>query len=165
MSRARKVKTDRRRKPELTEASILTWADGYHVRTGEWRTREAGPIPEAPLGTTWRQVDNALRYGLRGLPGDAALAQLLAAERGVRNLSDLPPLTKTLILEWAAAHRWQTGHWPNEDSRPVAAAPGENWNAVNAALREGVRGLPGGIRWPTCLLAGGRLATGSTSFP
>jgi len=57
-----------------------------------------GPVEAGPLGTTWRQIDNALRLGLRGLPGGSSLAQLLAHRRGYRNVRALPPLTEELIL-------------------------------------------------------------------
>jgi hypothetical protein len=55
-----------------------------------------------------------------------------------------PPLTVAQVLAWADAAQWCTGRWPNADSGAVAAAPGETWSAVNMALRQGLRGLPGG---------------------
>src|SRR5262249_58060632 len=85
----------------------------------------------------------ALRQGLRGLLGDSSLAQLLAARRGVRNVQALPPLTEGQIVAWALAHHDRTGGWPYEDSGPVAEAPGETWKNLDAALRQGLRGLPG----------------------
>ena len=38
----------------------------------------------------------------------------------------------------------RTGRWPNARSGPIPEAPGETWNAINAALSLGKRGLPGG---------------------
>jgi hypothetical protein len=52
------------------------------------------------------------------------------------------PLTLKLILRWADAHRRRAGRWPHQKSGPIVDAPGENWDAVNAALRHGARGLP-----------------------
>jgi hypothetical protein len=52
-------------------------------------------------------------------------------------------LTALQILGWADAHRAATGSWPTVTSGPVAGVAGENWAAVNAALRLGMRGLPG----------------------
>jgi hypothetical protein len=52
-----------------------SWAEAHHERTGEWRKIHSGLIPEA-LGETWRRVDNALKLGLRGLPGGFSLVQL-----------------------------------------------------------------------------------------
>ncbi len=70
----------------------------------------SGPVP----GTdeTWKIVDAALRSGLRGLPGESSLAQLLAKKRGVRNHLALPPLRPKKILVWADAHFARTGRWP-----------------------------------------------------
>ena len=53
-------------------------------------------------------------------------------------------LTVGQVLRWADAHRERTGAWPTLHSGPVGGAPMETWAAVNAALRFGVRGLPGG---------------------
>jgi hypothetical protein len=128
---------------KLTTAEILAWADAYHERTGEWPIIRSGLIPEA-LGENWRRVDNALRYGLRGLPGGSSLARLLDECRGVRNVQNLAPLTEPQVLLWADAHHRRTGDWPNDDSGPIADAPGEVWRNVDMALREGHRGFPGG---------------------
>src|SRR5262245_53072503 len=108
-----------RRKPPLTEALILAWADAHFQRTGAWPKMHAGLVREGPLGENWRKIDNALRYGLRELPGGSSLAQLLDQQRGVRNVHDLPPLTEGQILGWAQTHRQRLGHWPNENSGPI----------------------------------------------
>lgn len=131
------------RLPPLTETQILAWADAHQARTGSWPTADAGTIPDSG-GEKWLSVDNALRLGLRGLPGGSSLAQLLAQQRGVRNRKGLPPLTEEAILAWADAHRARTGGWPHARSGPIAEAPGETWTAVDMALRHGLRGLPGG---------------------
>jgi hypothetical protein len=52
-------------------------------------------------------------------------------------------LTVGQILAWADDHRARTGAWPGQYSGPVAAAPGEGWHALNQALWDGLRGLPG----------------------
>jgi hypothetical protein len=130
--------------PDLSEGQLLAWADAHQRRTGDWPLcANSEPIPEAP-GERWRNLDQLLRAGGRGLPGGDSLPQLLARARGVRNLSDLPPLTAGRIAAWARAHRRRTGGWPALNSGPVADAPGESWFAVNTALRDGGRGLPGG---------------------
>jgi hypothetical protein len=134
---------DKRFRPELTIKRILELADAFHAQTGEWPTAYSGQLPE-DRELSWRRVDNALRYGLRGLSGGNSLAQLLARERGVRNLHDLPELTEALILSWADRHKRRAGRWPTENSGPIADAPGETWCNVNAALMQGLRGLPGG---------------------
>jgi hypothetical protein len=122
---------------------ILAWADAHREQTGHWPQVYSGPVRSAPA-EKWRNVDNALRYGLRGLPGGSSLAQLLAEWRGLRNTHDLPPLTEEQILHWAEAHYRRTETWPNAQSGPIAECPGELWSGVNAALRDGGRGLVGG---------------------
>jgi hypothetical protein len=130
-------------RPPLSEALLEAWARPFHRREKRWPTRTDGPIPESD-GDTWASVDAALHRGTRGLPGGSSLARLLAQRCGVRNLGDLPPLTEDLIVEWMRDHRRQKDCWPRQTSGPVLAAPGETWGAINKALREGGRGVPGG---------------------
>lgn len=129
--------------PTLTVTRILEWADAYRNRTGDWPGQADGPIPDAP-GESWAAIEFALREGIRGLPGGSSVAQLLAAERGVRNHLALPALTPATVLDWADAHHTRTGDWPGQATGPVIDAPGETWAGIDAALRVGVRGLPGG---------------------
>jgi hypothetical protein len=129
--------------PRLSRQQILAWADAHQKRTGAWPTAQTGPVAGAP-GETWRALDSTLRVGLRGLPGGSSLARLLAQRRGVRNLQDLPRLTPGQILAWADAHHRRTGEWPGDVPIPVEDARGETWAVLDAALRSGGRGLPGG---------------------
>jgi hypothetical protein len=131
--------------PRITEQMILDWADRSHARTGFWPTSKLGRIPEAKDGTTWLAVEAALRYGRRGLPGGSSLAQLLAAHRGVRNPKQLPPLSVRQVLAWGRAYYRCEGHWPSYDAGPVREAPDVTWRAIATSLRDGLRGLPGGI--------------------
>jgi hypothetical protein len=62
-----------------------------------------------------------------------------------------PPLTVGQILAWADAHHARTGEWPTAFSGPVADAPGEKWDYLDQALRNGHRGLPGGDSLPRLL--------------
>jgi hypothetical protein len=129
--------------PPLTTDQILKWADSHHERTGEWPIVTSGDIVDAP-GETWTAMEMALRNGNRGLPGGSSLAQLLAQERGKRNIASLPRLYTDVILAWADAHYKRTGKWPTSYSGPVAEAPDENWYSIDANLNYGNRGLPGG---------------------
>jgi hypothetical protein len=133
----------RLRAPRLQIEEILAWADAHFERLGEWPTSYSGVIPENPRDR-WLNVNAALRIGLRGLPGDSSLAQLLAEQRGVRNRKALPRFSTMQILRWADAYNQRTGQWPRNDSGPILEAPGESWNAVAIALTKGLRGLPGG---------------------
>jgi hypothetical protein len=129
--------------PLLTEDQILGWAVAHRRHTGAWPAGHSGPVVGAP-GDAWGNIDMALKLGRRGLTGGSSLAQLLAARYGKRNHMRVPPLTVGRILRGADAHRKQTGKWPTLQSGSVAGAPGETWNGVDQALREGFRTLPGG---------------------
>jgi hypothetical protein len=133
----------RKARPDLCENLVLAWADAFHRRTSGWPRIQSGFIPEQ-LGETWRKVDSALRYGLRGLAGGSSLAQMLATHRQVRNLRQPPPLSIPQVLGWSDSHRRLTEHWPTSKSGSIPAAPGETWRGVDQALRVGIRGLPGG---------------------
>jgi hypothetical protein len=130
----------RRLTGKLTVAQILAWADAHHDRTGKWPNRQTGTV-HGGSGETWLTVDDALRYGYRGLPSGSSLPRLLADQRGVPNRLAKPRLTRALILEWADAHRSRTGRWPNSKSGPVEGVSGETWKGVDLALRQGWRGL------------------------
>jgi hypothetical protein len=142
MSRRRGVR-NRKALPRYTVKQILRWADAYHAKHGKWPTGGSGPVKQAP-GETWTAVDVALRNGIRGLPGGDSLARLLARHGKKRNRSELPALKARQVLAWADAHFARTDFWPHENSGPIAEAPGETWSAVNQALKQGHRGLPGG---------------------
>ncbi len=126
----------------LTIAQILDWADAHVRRTGSWPVVTSGRIDEAG-DDSWSTIDNALRYGSRGL-GGSSLARLLAERRGTRNHRNLPALTVEQVLDWAEAQFRRTGRWPTNLSGPIEEAAGETWNAINNALTVGRRGLPGG---------------------
>jgi superfamily II DNA or RNA helicase len=126
--------------PKLTTAQIVEWADAHHQRTGKWPTKSSGEVYSAP-GETWSGIRTALRNGIRGLPGGSSLAELLQEQRGVRHSQAAPQLTVEQILEWADAHRRETGLWPRVKSGEVRGAPGEKWANINAALESGGRGL------------------------
>jgi hypothetical protein len=132
-----------RRPPPLSLVGILKWADDHHRFTGSWPRTSSGPV-RANLNESWRRIDRALRHGDRGLPGGDSLPRLLARERGARNHMALPSLSEEEILAWVKEHKARTGAWPNLHSGPISSAPGERWGAVETALREGGRGLPGG---------------------
>jgi hypothetical protein len=141
-----------RNQPRLTVREILKWADNYYARKWRWPTASS----ESITGTSherWVNVNAALKYGLRGLPGGSSLAKLLAARRHHRNLACLPPLPEREIVEWARRHHRRYGRWPNQNSGPVDDVPGETWKNVHDALRRGGRGLKGGCSLPRFLEA------------
>jgi hypothetical protein len=128
--------------PRLTAGRIIAWADAHRGRTGEWPTRASGPVADAP-GETWNGIDLALLRGKRGLPGGTTLAGLLARRRGRRHHKARPPLSAGRIVAWARAYRTLHGAWPTVRAGAVGGT-GETWQALDLALRNGNRGLPGG---------------------
>jgi hypothetical protein len=75
-----------------------------------------------------------------------------------------PPLTVAQILAWADDHLRCTGAFPRTDGGPVRANLNESWRAIDRALRDGDRGLPGGDSLPR-LLARGRGARNHKALP
>src|SRR5215469_3849949 len=69
-----------------------------------------------------------------------------------------PPLSEIKIIRWAKAHIRRTGQWPRVSERvPIPGVPGENWRALDIALRDGLRGLPGGSSLNRLLCGRGHL--------
>jgi hypothetical protein len=136
----------------LTEEQILAWADAHYARTGQWPTSTSGDVEGAP-GETWSGLAMALFDGQRGLTPGSSLARLLAEHRDRRNHLDLPPLTVEQILAWADAHYARTGEWPSKESGEIPGTGGEKWSAIDTALHQGHRGLPGGTTLAQLLAA------------
>jgi hypothetical protein len=160
----------------LTVDQILAWADAHHAAHGAWPDGRAGSpfsAVEGVAGESWQAINVALAIGLRGLPGDSSLGELLAEQRGTpapdpralgekiwaweqehfpikrprvrpRGRAVRRPLTISQILAWADAHHAATGRWPNRRSGDVIAASGERWKTIDGVLWSGRRGLPGG---------------------
>jgi hypothetical protein len=142
-------------RPRWTVDDVLAWSDAFHSRTGKWPTIESGAV-ETAGGKSWRAIDGALQHGYHGLPGGSSLARLLAARRGKRNNRDRPRLRTRQIVAWADDFRRRHGRPPMSTSGPIEAAPGENWSAIDASLKVGSRGLPGGSSLAKLLARYGR---------
>ena len=69
--------------PALTLEQVLKWVDIHRQKSGKWPSVESGDVLEEP-NEKWRNVDSALRYGRRGLPGGSSLAKLLAEKCSAR---------------------------------------------------------------------------------
>ncbi len=144
----------------LTEEQILTWARAYHARLGSYPTSGSGVIGGSG-GETWSRIDQALRRGLRGLPGGSSLPRLLREKMQAAPPEPVSPklsrLTLKQILYWADMHFTRTGIWPRWSSGPVIDAPGELWRRIDCALIQGTRGLPGGSSLLQSLRSRGRV--------
>jgi len=127
--------------PPLSEEQILAWADARYRQCGSWPEEKSGTVFDAP-SETWAAINRALRRGFRNLPAGSSLPRLLAKHRGVRNRKAAPKLSEEQILRWADAYHESTGAWPKRTSGAIAATE-ESWHAVDAALCQGIRGLPG----------------------
>jgi hypothetical protein len=140
-----KMRRRRRRpyRPLLHISQILQWADEHFERTGRWPKISDGPVVRTAR-EKWMNINAALIQGLRVLPGGSSLAKLLAERRGKRNVGALPPLTESMVLEWADLHFARHGAWPDRNTGSINSRPGETWHNINAALHRGGRGLPGG---------------------
>jgi hypothetical protein len=125
--------------PCLRIEQILEWADVHRAATGRWPSSASGLVAEGSE-ETWAVVNMALSKGFRGLPGGSSLARLLAERRPVRPRR----LSVRKIRIWARAHHDATGRWPDAHAGPVRGVTDELWSAVDAALKFGRRGLPGG---------------------
>ncbi len=141
---------NRKNLPLLTTEQIVAWANAYYKCAQQWPKRDSGPIQDAP-GETWKGVDMALVQGCRGFPGGSSLPKFLEEHFGVRNEKNLPRLTEDWICERANAHKERTGSWPTETSGQIVDAPEETWKAMQVALYQGRRGLPGGSTLPRLL--------------
>ena len=100
------------KRPPLTVAQILAWADAHLQRTGKRPNGHSGSISET-AGETWSAVDTALLYGYRGLSPGLSLAEFLNQHWGEKPPDDRkppkarnrPPLTIEQILAWAEVHQ------------------------------------------------------------
>jgi hypothetical protein len=129
--------------PNLTREDIRQWITEHFERTGEYPGKDSGII-SGTNGETWLRVDAALKMGLRGLSGGSSLPQFLEVEFGVRNRLNLPDLSTEMIRAWITAHHAANGGYPKSSSGKIAGTNDETWVGVDAALRLGYRGLPGG---------------------
>jgi len=110
----------RRWRPLLSRRQILDWAEAHFKVHGHWPHSRSGSIAGVP-GETWKNVDLALRTGVRGLTGGLSLPRLLRAAKGVRFSSigrqSGPPFSMAKILAWADAYFKKRGVWPHSKYR------------------------------------------------
>jgi superfamily II DNA or RNA helicase len=128
--------------PTLTYEQVVEWADAHHRQHGKWPSNMSNEVIEG-TDESWRNVAAAMRIAGRGLPYATTLADLLARERAVPNVQNLPALTVKTILRWADQYRKLHGKWPEVKSGRVPGRP-ESWASVDNYLRYGLRTLPAG---------------------
>jgi hypothetical protein len=81
----RGVKNMKAQRP-LTILQILAWVDDHCQSSGRFPTLETGSVAAAP-GEQWRNIDNALKLGLRGLSGRSSLARIIKEHRKMNETS------------------------------------------------------------------------------
>jgi hypothetical protein len=156
--------------PPLRVSRILAWADAFFDRHHYWPSRDSGPVAESPLDS-WSMIDTALRRGLRDLPGGSSLPAFLNQHRNLfqgksrrpKKIQKSERLHVEVILAWGKAHRRKTGAWPNRYSGRIAGVPKLKWSAVDAALKQGHRGLSAGSSLAK-LFAGRRWTARGSNF-
>ena len=121
----------------LTIKQILAWADEHAKRYRRWPQSKSGAVPgkAGRTGMTWRKIDDALNFGIRGLPGGSSLSKLLEQKRGKQPFFYLIPLTNDQILKLADKHHRRTGTWPSRNSGVVVGASDRSWSAIDARLK------------------------------
>jgi len=150
-------------KANLTAEGILLWADNHYERTGLWPNMYSGTIAEAP-DESWKQIDQALRHGRRGLPGGGTLASFLRAERPQFSRRLRPLLDIEAVLGYADAFFAREGRWPKITSGPIAEATDQTWCEVNYDIAVNSYGLTG-IRSLADLLSARRAVPNLARLP
>jgi hypothetical protein len=131
------------RKDALTIEAIREAATNHFKNTGNWpNNKTTGNVPGMP-GETWSAIDGAGRYGCRGLQKGKTLSAILKPlkqEYGSKIRGT--PLTVESIRKAALIHFENTGNWPSmHTSDEPPGLPGERWQAINQAARNGCRHL------------------------
>lgn len=130
---------------------ILSLADAFFDTHDHWPYPDSGAIGELP-GETWATIDRALQRGLRGLRSGSSLSSFLNKHRAIfggrtrrpKRIPEAKRLRIDQIIAWGRAHYLRKGVFPNRDSGMIVGVAGLKWSAVDAALKHGNRGLPGG---------------------
>lgn len=132
---------------QLTAHQIAEAAKAYCAEHGVPPREKGDSSKYFGFPITWAKIDAALKYGYRGLPKGSSLSKLLRAH-GLRK--PRTKLTLASIQQKVLAFRKDKGRWPTARRRRIEDASkyfgySETWTAIDAAMKEGWRGLPGGI--------------------
>ncbi len=97
-----------------------------------WPNRKDGVVPD--LGGSWLAIDEALRVGVRGLPGGSSLSKERLALIGSRSRKQL---TAASVKDAILAHHAATGAWPNESTAGATPGVAHSWSYLRAVVRKG----------------------------
>ena len=126
------------RRVPLTVEQILAWADAHRARTSRWPGAGTGGVAGVP-GQSWAAINEALRRGLRGLPGGDTLAGLLDRHRGPRHgrrhwTPGDDALVRALPPAEAARRTGRTIAAVYERWRGLGVAPARRWTPAEDDL-------------------------------
>ncbi|MBN8521251.1 MAG: hypothetical protein J0L77_05060 [Alphaproteobacteria bacterium] len=125
-------------------------------QTGRWPTQKSGLVKHGPYANgriTFLALGKALSVGSRGLTGGSSLPQECEYVSNQFKLNYVNVLKQSnydlnKIRETIFETRRQTGKWPSMERGLVKYGPYADgktkFHALNAALKNGLRGLPGG---------------------
>lgn len=135
------------RRPDLTVEIIEEGVRRFHAEHGKAPTQLSGDAT-AYVGckTSWKSIDSRLRVGSCGFPGGDSLMET-ATRLGLRNGRGYKPSLSYAKIENAVRHYIQrTGRTPHNKCGDATEDFGhpETWSAIEGALQQGLRGLPGG---------------------
>ncbi|MDH5722058.1 MAG: hypothetical protein OEY94_01890 [Alphaproteobacteria bacterium] len=162
-----------RKKPPLDRQLIKLSLLAHRLATGKWLSRHTkgpdgkkgsyilkyGPYAEQ---ITVNALNSALRQRIRGLPGGSSISKLnreISDEHGLdyKNIHDQDDLDLLLIKLSLLAHRLATGTWLHSTTKGPDGKKGSytlkygpyaeqiTVGALDSALRQRIRGLPGGL--------------------
>lgn len=153
------------------KTNILTSAFLHKEQTGSWPHKGSGIITTGALkGKNWATVDHDIENGKIALQSDArSLSELLTPYKLIENLTlddilfDEPMLNQNTlhiedILKAAQQYFDATCRWPNCNDFEIirtGVLEGETWGRIDKALRDGLRGLPGGSSLSKLLIENG----------
>jgi hypothetical protein len=127
----------------LTEDIIVKAMKEYHEDHDKYPSSESGDASKyLKFKITWSAIGACLRKGLRGLPGDSSLAQL----RKKYDIGVKPDLTEEQIIKAMRGYFEEHGRYPSLRGGCASKYIFEDilWSGIDASLRHGHRGLPGG---------------------
>lgn len=131
--------------PDLCEESILSLAELYKEKHSKWPGQKSGPVEGGYPGDTWAVYELHLRDGGRGLPGGSSVAKLISSKHEHAHAKNRPELTYDFIIARASEYFDANSKYPAVRSGSVPGGhTGDTWFCYDQALREGLRGLPGG---------------------
>jgi len=143
---------------------IILWAEHHHQETNSWPTYKSGAVLAEP-SENWSAIRSNLVAGGRGLPSGLSIEKVLFNELGIVGVRAGKNLTEDLIIKLAKAHFISNDVYPNENSEWVLGGK-DSWAAISAALRDGLRGLPGGASLAQLLdKAGLKTNSADRSYP